>query len=418
MTSFYFFLNDKSCIMMWILIDTGYQCFQGEKHDKVVTEMMRYMIQFQINIFALMILFALAMIIKEKSKVENYSKMLLKWIMIASGIAIIAEPLTWIFDGQLFLGAYFLEYSTNVVLFMMGPILGGLMLCYVDYTIFRESLRIQNRRYYMHMAMVTFIVLIINFFYPVYFSINTVTNNFSSGSFKWVHYVVLGCIYLYMIFFVLKNRRKTDAFVVRIFILFFALPIMGMLVQLIDSKLHFSWTSIVLAILIVYVFLESTSTEFDYLTKLFNRQSYEHYVRHLIEIKKPFALMLIDLNDFKTINDTYGHQKGDQVLISFSKVLKRVFPVEAMVCRLGGDEFMVVVEKNQPTIEWELSEIDRILKKHDDAFLHTLKFSYGYQTYDSNQNFDALYTIVDQKMYFNKKVHKQTINQIGGLDEN
>ena len=143
--------------------------------------MINYWVQFQINIFALMILFALAIIVKEKSKVENYSKKLLKWIMLATAIAIVVEPLTWIFDGKLFFGAYFLEYSTNVILFMMGPILGGLMLCYVDYAIFRASERIIKRHYYMQLSFVTLIILAINVFYPFYFSINKTTNNFSSG---------------------------------------------------------------------------------------------------------------------------------------------------------------------------------------------------------------------------------------------
>ena len=380
--------------------------------------MINYWVQFQINIFALMILFALAIIVKEKSKVENYSKKLLKWIMLATAIAIVVEPLTWIFDGKLFFGAYFLEYSTNVILFMMGPILGGLMLCYVDYAIFRASERIIKRHYYMQLSFVTLIILAINVFYPFYFSINKTTNNFSSGPFKWLHYLVLGSIYLYMLYFVVKNRKRTNPFVVRIFILFFALPIIGMLVQLIDSKLHFSWTSIVLAILIVYVFLESTSTEYDFLTKLFNRQSYENYVRHLIEQKRPFGIMLIDLNDFKIINDTHGHQKGDNVLITFSKVLKRVFPVDAMVCRLGGDEFMVVIEVAKPTIDWEISEIDRILKKHEDDFMPTVQFSYGYLPYSEDLSFDELYTTVDQRMYLNKKAYKNSKLLQGGLDEN
>lgn len=366
-----------------------------------------YLVQFQINIFALMILSALAIIIKEKSKVENFSKKLLKWIMVATAIAIIVEPLTWIFDSKNFIGAFFLEYSTNVVLFMMGPILGGLMLSYVDYVIYQSSERIIKRIYYMQFSILTLFILIINWFYPIYFNVNRVTNSYSSGDLKWVHYLIIASFYFYMLYFVLKNRKKTHSLVVRIFLFFFALPIIGNWVQIFDSKLYFSWTSIVLSILIVYVFLESTSTEHDFLTKLFNRQSYENYVRHLMEQRKSFGIMLIDLNDFKMINDTYGHQKGDQVLISFSKVLKRVFPVEAMVCRLGGDEFMVVIEKAKETLDWELSEIDRILKKHDDVFMREIHFSYGYQKYSEALNFDELYTTVDQKMYLNKKGYKK-----------
>lgn len=85
---------------------------------------MHYLVQFQINIFAIIILIVLFLIIKMKSKVKSFSKQLLNLIMIASAVAIVMEPLTWIFDGMSFFGAFFLEYFTNFILFMMGPKLG------------------------------------------------------------------------------------------------------------------------------------------------------------------------------------------------------------------------------------------------------------------------------------------------------
>ena len=74
--------------------------------------------------------------------------------------------------------------------------------------------------------------------------------------------------------------------------------------------------------------------------------------------------------------------------------------------------------RSKPTIDWEISEIDRILKKHEDDFMPTVQFSYGYLPYSEDLSFDELYTTVDQRMYLNKKAYKNSKLLQGGLDEN
>ncbi|WP_112182056.1 MULTISPECIES: GGDEF domain-containing protein [Paraliobacillus] len=366
---------------------------------------MQYLVQFQINIFAIMILMVIFLIIKMKSKVKSFGKKLLKVIIIASAVAIVIEPLTWIFDGMQFFGSFLLEYSTNFLLFMMGPILGGLMLSYVDYHVFKAPKRISKRIFYQGISIITFIVLMINIFHPIYFEVDPVTNGFSSGDYKWIHYLVLAGLYIYMFLFVIINRKRIKFYVINIFLVFFMLPIVGMVVQLFDSRLYFSWTSIVLGILVAYVFLETTSSEEDYLTKLYNRKSYENYVEHLIEADKYFSVILIDLDDFKNINDQYGHNKGDQVIVAFAQILQRVFNNNSLVSRLGGDEFIVVIEKMDVEVIQFISSIDLLLKKHEDEFINRLSFSYGYQEYSKTMNADELFTIVDKKMYKDKKTN-------------
>jgi hypothetical protein len=208
-------------------------------------------------------------------------------------------------------------------LIFIAPVIGALMLSYVDYFIFRDLSRIKKRWYYFQFAMFTFLMLFIIFFNPVYFKVIKGTNSYVQGDLFWIHYVLIGLMYLYMVIFVLKNRDKAYKHVVNIFLIFFMLPILGMIIQLYNSDLFFAWNSIALAILVTYVFLESNSTEKDYLTKLFNRQSYEKYVLQMIETKKDFGIMLIDLDKFKDINDQYGHQKGDQVLVEFSYIIQK-----------------------------------------------------------------------------------------------
>lgn len=368
---------------------------------------MEIIVQFQINLFALVILAVLYMIMRAKSKVESFGKKVLKTIMAATACAIVLEPMTWIFDKKLFPGAFVLEYSTNFLLFLIGPVLGGLMLSYVDYHLFKDPSRVQKRMYYQQLSIVTLAVLLINIYHPIYFDVEPGINKYSSAAFKDVHYVVLGSQYVYMFAFVIKNRKRLLSYVTGLFLLFFALPIVGMVVQLFESRIYFSWTAIVIGILVSYTFLESATTEEDFLTKLYNRQSYEVYVNHLIEIRRPFGILLIDLNHFKEVNDKYGHREGDQVLVGFARVLKKVFQHKGLCARLGGDEFIVVVEKEIRNVVPAVTEVERKLKRQEEALLRQTRFSYGYQAYEPGMSTEELYTAADRKMYEFKRMGRQ-----------
>ncbi len=370
---------------------------------------MNYLIQFQINIFALFILLSLYLFVG-LSKVVTFSSKLLRITIIATAVSIVMEPLTWIFDRMLFSGAFFLEYSTNFVLFLIGPVIGGLLLSYIDFRTFRNPRRIEAKFYYQHGALFTLVILVVNIFYPVYFSVDPVINSYSSGDFKDLHYLLLAGLYIYMLYFIIRNRRLTTKTESAIFILCFMAPIIGMLVQLIDSKLHFSWTSIVIGLLIIYIFLETTPSEEDYLTKLYNRKNYESQLNYFTQIGKPFGVALFDLNDFKEINDTYGHSKGDEVLIAFGQALKKTFHKRAFVSRLGGDEFAVIVEGRNEHIDEMISELSRQIAAEEDEVISSLKFSYGYQRHEEMITLDELYNLVDHKMY----AHKQYIKSRKG----
>lgn len=371
---------------------------------------LRYLVQFQINIFAFMILVTLYLIIRTRSKVKSYGKTLLKLMMLATGIAIIVEPLTWIFDGLLFPGAFFLEYSTNMALFMMGPIIGGLAISYVDYSVFKDPNRIRKKMYYMHLSLLTLFILFYNVFNPIYFDVDPITNGFKSGVLKEVHYAVLAGVYLYMLYFIVKNKNKLSRQAFWIFINFFALPILGMVALLFDSKLHFSWTVIVLGILVIYIFLESSTNEEDYLTKLYNRKSSELYITHMFETKEAFGVIILDLNLFKNINDNFGHLAGDIVLIEFAKTLQKVFYKDSLVARIGGDEFFVVMRNPNEDYLQKINHVKHLLKTHENPHMNTLTFGYGYQAYNHDLTIDEMYSSADQKMYQNKRLTKNELS--------
>ncbi|MBN2540600.1 MAG: GGDEF domain-containing protein [Bacilli bacterium] len=363
---------------------------------------MDYLVQFQMNIFTVVILIILFVTIKRKAEVNGFGQQILKLAVVVSAIAILVEPLTWILDNTQFFGSFVLEYGTNFLLIILGPIIGGLMLTYVDYYIFKDLSRIKKKYFYMHVAAGTLIMLVVNVFFPIYFSVDQASNTYQQGDFMWVQYVVIGLMYLYMLYFLMINRRKIFQHVVRIFIFFFALPIIGMIVQMINVNLLFAWNSIALALIVCYIFLESTSGARDYLTQLFSRQSSEAYIHKLIEQKVPFTFVMIDLDKFKHINDEYGHLRGDNILVSFRRILEKAFSPNKLVSRLAGDEFIIVVEnvfnKNET-----ITRIYDLLAASDDEVLQKMTFSMGVKPYESGLSMDDLYYAVDRKMYANKE---------------
>jgi len=123
--------------------------------------------------------------------------------------------------------------------------------------------------------------------------------------------------------------------------------------------------------------LEKLAEEFrfrafhDSLTGLPNRallhERFEFSVQHARRSNSYFALLLLDLDDFKTINDTKGHEFGDDLLIDVASRLKDNVRAEDMVCRLGGDEFVVLLNdlKQAESVE---AVAEKILRKLGESF--------------------------------------------------
>lgn len=150
---------------------------------------------------------------------------------------------------------------------------------------------------------------------------------------------------------------------------------------------------------------------FDELTGVMNRRRFNLELHNEIEkLKKEkdkgFCLVLIDLDKFKIINDTYGHNFGDKVLIAFSKLLRDNIKTPHTVARLSGDEFVILFRNcSMSEIEDKMKKITEILssKKLNDI---NLSFSYGiYESTDyENLTFEEAMILADTRMYDCKKL--------------
>lgn len=127
---------------------------------------------------------------------------------------------------------------------------------------------------------------------------------------------------------------------------------------------------------------------YDTLTELANRRAFEiiynDYINNHKEDKKDGALVFIDIDYFKQVNDGFGHAMGDRVLQEFAMIAKDIFAKNGVVSRFGGDEFIILIEhlESKELLENQLKEFSRRLKELDflvdkDGTVFRIHFSAG-----------------------------------------
>lgn len=150
----------------------------------------------------------------------------------------------------------------------------------------------------------------------------------------------------------------------------------------------------------------------DPLTDSYNRRKITEYYRESLQEKNiPAWLLFIDLNDFKEINDSHGHLIGDRMLTTFAWILKEELPSEAIIARMGGDEFCALIPE---LTEAELMEyIKRIEGKVGTLPQYPISISVGYVFAENPKDypFEHFFALADHMMYENKIERKNEANK-------
>lgn len=148
----------------------------------------------------------------------------------------------------------------------------------------------------------------------------------------------------------------------------------------------------------------SHELKLDAFTKLYSKQAFKELSIETLE-KFPdekAAVIIFDLDNFKHLNDTFGHQVGDEVLLSVSNHLKKAFCKHDIVARFGGDEFVVLM-RNISSEKDAVEKIKRLIGERDNN--HGVTKSAGISFYpESAENYDELLAKADRALYESKKV--------------
>lgn len=148
----------------------------------------------------------------------------------------------------------------------------------------------------------------------------------------------------------------------------------------------------------------------DSLTGLYNRKKGEERIRRALKRKSQYIFFMLDIDNFKRVNDIYGHDQGDKVLQEFGKQVGKLFRKEDTVCRMGGDEFVIFV--------YDTSDVNAIAKKVESLSRQYCDMmnerwpeahstlSIGGVVSDTYYDFMELYKKADNLLYKVKKTRK------------
>lgn len=153
----------------------------------------------------------------------------------------------------------------------------------------------------------------------------------------------------------------------------------------------------------------------DYVTGLYNHRSFQNTLTKLTENQKDFALIMADIDNFKQINDTYGHTMGDQVLSAFGNTIQHQLDRrESYSFRYGGEEFAIILfDRQKRSIEQQINDWNKLFQ-HGINLVPELKgenitISYGVAFSDEQDDKDALLKRADDYLYLAKSNGKNQV---------
>jgi diguanylate cyclase (GGDEF)-like protein len=143
----------------------------------------------------------------------------------------------------------------------------------------------------------------------------------------------------------------------------------------------------------------------DYLTGILNRRSFfellEREVHRFYRYQRPLTLVYLDVDNFKAVNDQFGHQMGDRLLCAISDIINRQIRTTDIVARLGGDEFAILFpETDYSAAQVALNRLQNKLLSDLEAGSFSVSFSMGAITFLSiPASTDVMLELVDELMY-------------------
>lgn len=142
-------------------------------------------------------------------------------------------------------------------------------------------------------------------------------------------------------------------------------------------------------------------SERDQLTSIYNKDIADTLIRQCLAQSSPeavHAFLILDLDDFKQINDIYGHQTGDDVLVRFSAILRKTFRRDDIIGRFGGDEFIILM-KDVPSEEFIAEKLKTLYACLDEDKNPPLTCSIGVTLAHGGSDYTEIFEQADKALY-------------------
>ena len=368
-----------------------------------------------VNILAIIILTFLFFKAYNPSEKMFVHQRLFLGMVLLNAIIIAFDTTSWLVDGLPSSSALFWNQATNLILYIIIPFAPSMWILYIDYQIRKSEANFKKFFFILGCVwLLNGLLSVVSLWTGWYFFVDD-HNIYHRGDFVWIFLSLCYALILYSFFTVLFNRDKIDKKHYASLLLFFVPFLIGTTLQVLFFGVSYAWTGMMIGMFILYVNIQIDLLNADYLTGAYNRRQLEGYLFNKVKnsvAKEPFSAILIDLDDFKIINDRYGHKTGDEALKDTVSILRKSLRQRDFIARFGGDEFIIVMDvDNQEALN---QAIERILQNVAFFNLETqrpykLSFAMGYDVYDphSKMTYEEFIMKIDGLMYLNKNQKKQ-----------
>lgn len=361
------------------------------------------------NIIAIIVsIIFLKNILNSLDKTEIKNKVFVA-IFTLNTVELASETLTCIINKQPHTWLIPITTLIHIVLFILAPMVTYNWYIFAKLWISKDAdCKHKNNIFTLLPIIINSVLVLLSPFFNLIFYINKY-NIYKRGILFFIPFIV-SYFYLFCGFIIIyRNRKKLTRIEFLPLFLFGIFPTLASLIQFLFYGPLLMWSSISFSLIILYLYIQQQMMHIDYLTGAWTREKFCSCLNSRIKQKKCkcFSIVLIDIDDFKTINDTFGHNEGDKALIALVSVIKNVITNEDSITRYGGDEFILMLNAcSAQEIEKIILKISNDLANYcnQSNLPYTLNFSYGYDFYDSNNhmNINEYINCVDKLMYKNK----------------
>jgi diguanylate cyclase (GGDEF)-like protein len=366
------------------------------------------------NIFLLIVLFSAYWYIRRQLNKGDFAHRTIRYIFLLAAVLLISDAVMRLNHSY----GIFNDAICLISVLINTIFLPLISLLWFVYTCHATKLKIKLWIVYI----ISGIVFVIN----VVLAVLTILPNADIYYVFQDHQMILGTFYFVYAFILLlpfvsslivifiqwnvMNRRRNPF----TFFNFSVIPIIAIIGQFFYLEYSISLMGVVASFVIIVLDIQHQYAITDFLTGLYNRRNLVKYLTSKIKALRngdKFAGFMLDINNFKSINDKYGHNFGDKVLIDVSNLLLAATAKGDYISRFGGDEFVLIIDiDNEEDIELFKQKLYDVCEKYNanESKTHKIDFSIGAALFKNEEGMSPSHflEIIDDRMYIDKQSSK------------
>ncbi|MGH0053055.1 MAG: GGDEF domain-containing protein [Sphaerochaetaceae bacterium] len=302
--------------------------------------------------------------------------------------------------------AMVMHLLANAIYFILMPFVVLLILWYLGYSDFETK----TKRLLVSPLVLNALIAILSIQNGWYFTIST-TNEYIRGPYFYVTTCLIFFYYIQIPLQLYKMRKETISPSKVLMIMVYFLPIIATILQFFHLNISYITSSTAASLLLYYLIVQEAKFDYDLPTKARNRIAFEREIVAQHAKSQEIGLFLFDMNNLKRVNDTWGHQEGDYLLVILAQLLSQTFAPEGKVFRIGGDEFCVLLPvPRKQKIDAQMEHFERRVQESNERLAHQLDVAWGYAETSKQKGITSedAFILADEAMYRHKALLKQS----------